>query len=34
MEYGMTQVWNGKNLLYSILAYFDMVFLKSVFSFS
>jgi len=41
MEYGMAQVWNGRfdvwngtNLPYSILAYFDMVLLKSGFSFS
>jgi len=44
MEYGMTHVWNGmENLVYgmeqifhinSILAYFDMLLLKSGFSFS
>jgi len=40
-RYGMTQVWNGKfnvwngkNLPYSILAYFDMLLLKAFFSFS
>jgi len=41
IEYGMAQVWNGifdvwngTNLPYSTLAHFDMVLLKSDFSFS